>query len=203
MFLRRSTLHNIETLNSQSDHGETEEKPAKKSRRCCGMPLWLFILICVAVIIIITLAVLLPVFLVAVPNEKANKESTCETSHPCKNGGVSVSSGLNIFPEVSLQCFFPFATQRWALSPACPGVAEARMRAQEKFLRTLRRHSIFVLIQLQSWLSSARVMSHARRKTSSYQSVTFRFRARLVGSSLCNWMICHHKHSLLETLSRQ
>lgn len=67
------------------------------------------------------------------------------------------------------------------------------------YSRTLRRHSIFVLIQLQLWLSSARVMSHARRKTSSYQSVTFRFRARLVGSSLCNWMICRHKHSLLET----
>ncbi|ODM18453.1 hypothetical protein SI65_06324 [Aspergillus cristatus] len=93
MFLRRSTLHNIETLNSHSDHGEAKEKPAKRSRRCCGMPLWLFILICVAVIIIITLAVLLPVFLVAVPKERANNESTCEASHPCKNGGVSVSSG--------------------------------------------------------------------------------------------------------------
>lgn len=58
------------------------------------MPLWLFILICVAVIIAISLAVLLPVFLVAVPPEKANNDlSTCEESHPCKNGGVSVSSG--------------------------------------------------------------------------------------------------------------
>jgi len=93
MFLRRSTLHNIETLNSNSDHGEAEEKPAKRSRRCCGMPLWLFILVCVAVIIIITLAILLPVFLVAVPKERANNESTCEASYPCENGGVSVSSG--------------------------------------------------------------------------------------------------------------
>lgn len=52
-----------------------------------------FILLCVILFIIIILAVLLPVFLVAVPNEKSNSETSCAKSNPCENGGVSVSSG--------------------------------------------------------------------------------------------------------------
>lgn len=90
VFFRRSTFHNIERVTSQDP---SEEKQPNKPRRCCGMPLWLFITICVAVLIIITLAVLLPVFLVAVPQQKSNNQSTCEETTPCKNGGVSVSSG--------------------------------------------------------------------------------------------------------------
>lgn len=57
------------------------------------MPLWLFITICVVILLAITLAVLLPVFLVVVPQENSNVLSSCEKSNPCKNGGVSVSSG--------------------------------------------------------------------------------------------------------------
>jgi hypothetical protein len=55
------------------------------------MPRKIFILICIALFIVVILAVLLPVFLVAVPREKAN--STCAEKNPCENGGVSVSGG--------------------------------------------------------------------------------------------------------------
>ncbi|KAI9927967.1 hypothetical protein MW887_002819 [Aspergillus wentii] len=38
-------------------------------------------------------AVLIPIFLIVVPRENASDLSTCEKTTPCKNGGVSVSSG--------------------------------------------------------------------------------------------------------------
>lgn len=90
VFFRRPTFHNIDRVTSQDP---SEEKQPNKPRRCFGMPLWLFITICVAVLIIIMLAVLLPVFLVAVPQQKSNDQPTCEETTPCKNGGFSVSSG--------------------------------------------------------------------------------------------------------------
>lgn len=50
-----------------------------------------FILLCVLLFVIVALAVLLPVFLVALPKDKAEK--SCFETTPCHNGGVSVSSG--------------------------------------------------------------------------------------------------------------
>ncbi|PLB52391.1 hypothetical protein P170DRAFT_348322 [Aspergillus steynii IBT 23096] len=89
VFFRRSTLHHIKSNETMPDEAAGNEKVEKRPRRCCGMPLWLFILICALVIIIILVAVLVPVFLVANKNSGAN----CESSTPCANGGVSVSSG--------------------------------------------------------------------------------------------------------------
>ena len=63
------------------------------------MPLWLFILLIIVFIIIVLCAVLIPVFLVVVPQHKNSRitslasKSECGSSSPCENGGVSVSSG--------------------------------------------------------------------------------------------------------------
>lgn len=57
------------------------------------MPRKWFIVLCIILFIVIVLAVLLPVFLVAVPKENAGSSSSCATTNPCHNGGVSVSSG--------------------------------------------------------------------------------------------------------------
>ncbi|KAK1141607.1 hypothetical protein N8T08_008871 [Aspergillus melleus] len=88
VFFRRSTLHHIKS-NETMPEAEGNEKVEKRPRRCCGMPLWLFILICALVIVIILVAVLVPVFLVA----NKNSGASCESNSPCANGGVSVSSG--------------------------------------------------------------------------------------------------------------
>lgn len=56
------------------------------------MPRKWFILLCVLIFIVVVLAILLPVFLVAVPREKSHNGSCAHTT-PCENGGVSVSSG--------------------------------------------------------------------------------------------------------------
>ncbi|KAJ5652413.1 hypothetical protein N7507_009839 [Penicillium longicatenatum] len=88
VFFGRSNLRNVEPLAS---HDDAPEAP-KPKRRCCGMPRKWFIILCIVIFIIVVLAILLPVFLVAVPNENANDQS-CAQSTPCHNGGVSVSSG--------------------------------------------------------------------------------------------------------------
>ncbi|KAF4237289.1 hypothetical protein CNMCM8980_007165 [Aspergillus fumigatiaffinis] len=90
-FFRRTPMQH---LRSRETCPETdEEKGQQRSRRCCGMPPWLFILVCFLIISVILVAVLVPVFLVAVPHHKSTSMSQCEKTAPCENGGVSVSSG--------------------------------------------------------------------------------------------------------------
>lgn len=71
------------------------------------MPRKWFILLCVLIFIVVVLAILLPVFLVAVPREKAH-DSSCAHTTPCENGGVSVSSGT----ECSCVCIDGFIGSR-------------------------------------------------------------------------------------------
>ncbi|KAJ6178434.1 hypothetical protein N7519_008895 [Penicillium mononematosum] len=87
MFFGRSNLRNVEQLNSSDD----DPNAPRRRKTCCGMPRKIFVLICIVIFIIVVLAILLPVFLVAVPREKAN--SSCAERNPCENGGMSVSAG--------------------------------------------------------------------------------------------------------------
>lgn len=58
------------------------------------MPRKWFVLLCILLFIIMVLAILLPVFLVAVPKQNhSSSASICASTNPCQNGGVSVSSG--------------------------------------------------------------------------------------------------------------
>lgn len=87
MFFGRSNLRNAQPLGSSEDDPTIQ----RAQRRCCGMRRKWFILLCIFLLVIVTLTVLLPVFLIAVPREKASK--SCAEVTPCRNGGVSVSSG--------------------------------------------------------------------------------------------------------------
>ncbi|KAL4805503.1 hypothetical protein BDV18DRAFT_20346 [Aspergillus unguis] len=96
IFWRRSTLHQLHSLEQGQGQSQEKDNTPPPRRRCCGMPMWLFITLCVVVLLIIAAAVLIPIFLVVVPREnQSNKSSStaCEKSTPCSNGGVSVSSG--------------------------------------------------------------------------------------------------------------
>ncbi|KAI0428221.1 hypothetical protein F5Y09DRAFT_313729 [Xylaria sp. FL1042] len=68
------------------------EKP-KRRRRCCGLPLWVFLLIITLIIAIIVVAVVVPVELLVV-NKKSNAQptKTCMQELTCANGGTSVVS---------------------------------------------------------------------------------------------------------------
>lgn len=57
------------------------------------MPRKWFILLCILLFVIVVLAILLPVFLVAVPEQNASSAQSCSQTKPCRNGGFSVSSG--------------------------------------------------------------------------------------------------------------
>ncbi|CAG8264305.1 unnamed protein product [Penicillium nalgiovense] len=87
IFFGRSNLRNVEQLNSSDD----DPNAPRRRKTCCGMPRKIFVLICIVIFIIVVLAILLPVFLIAVPREKAN--SSCAEKNPCENGGMSVSAG--------------------------------------------------------------------------------------------------------------
>ncbi|PWY82235.1 hypothetical protein BO70DRAFT_291869 [Aspergillus heteromorphus CBS 117.55] len=92
-FLRRSTLHQIQSNDQPpaQDAADQEKAAPKQPRRCCGLPPWLFGLICVIIVIIILAAILIPVCLVVLRHKSSG--SNCASTNPCENGGVSVSSG--------------------------------------------------------------------------------------------------------------
>lgn len=74
---------------SKSKEG-SPEKP--KGRRCCGMPLWIFILILGILVLLIAAALVIPITLIVLPrirNKPPSLES-CKTSLPCNNGASNV-----------------------------------------------------------------------------------------------------------------
>ncbi|KAI8951833.1 hypothetical protein F4801DRAFT_266537 [Xylaria longipes] len=76
----------------QSTDSDGSEK-SKDRRRCCGLPLWGFLLVIFLVVAIIVAAVVVPVELLVV-NKKDNAQpaQNCMQQLPCANGGTSVIS---------------------------------------------------------------------------------------------------------------
>lgn len=71
------------------------DKP-QRHRKCCGMSIGVFIFVITLIIVIIAAAVLVPLFLVVLPRQRAASEvtlSACAISHKCQNSGVSIVSG--------------------------------------------------------------------------------------------------------------
>lgn len=89
MFFSRSNPRNAEPLKSNDDGPDAK----RVQRKCCGIPRKWFIILCILLFIIVVLAILLPVFLVAVPKQNSSSAQSCSQTKPCQNGGVSVSSG--------------------------------------------------------------------------------------------------------------
>ncbi|KAI2627226.1 hypothetical protein GGS21DRAFT_259370 [Xylaria nigripes] len=75
--------------------GEQHDRSAtsKIRRRCCGLPIWGFLLLLLIAVSIIIAAVVVPVELLVV-NKKNDPQraQTCVTQLPCANGGTSVLS---------------------------------------------------------------------------------------------------------------
>lgn len=78
-----------------STRGSTPESQ-KKGRRCCGLPLWGFILLVVILIILIAAAIIIPIEFFVVrrqntgTNTTAAAEQQCQNQLTCKNGGSNV-----------------------------------------------------------------------------------------------------------------
>ncbi|KZM19915.1 uncharacterized protein EKO05_0004267 [Ascochyta rabiei] len=98
------------TRSGGADQGDAKEKPAKKRRRCCGMPLWTFITLLVVLLFIVAAAVVIPIVLVVIPKQNkstgAAQDNQGNNNAPnapaptsgsgsgssCKNGGVSIQN---------------------------------------------------------------------------------------------------------------
>ncbi|KAF3004258.1 hypothetical protein E8E13_008048 [Curvularia kusanoi] len=97
--------------------GYSNEKPPKKRRRCCGLPLWTFITLLIVLLFIVAAAVVIPIVLVVIPNQnkgtsaaqdnQGNNNNNNNNNNPnapaptsssgsgssiCQNGGVAIQN---------------------------------------------------------------------------------------------------------------
>ena len=84
----KSNLSRAQTVNysSTTDHRD-------KNRRCCGMPVWAFLLLLIILLLLVAAAVIIPVTLIVLPRQHKNNaptSATCQASNPCGNSGTSV-----------------------------------------------------------------------------------------------------------------
>lgn len=98
-----SSMQRHSALPSDSDAGGPRQGK-KQGRRCCGMPLWLFLVLLVFLVCLVAAAIIVPVVLVVVPKQN-DSSSTTESSTArqqmaqcankdlnCANGGQVVSA---------------------------------------------------------------------------------------------------------------
>ncbi|KAL8892439.1 MAG: hypothetical protein Q9192_005615 [Flavoplaca navasiana] len=91
--LGRSGLRHDHTVTPDtSEYG----KPSQ-GRRCCGLPIWAFALVCIILLLLVAAAVVIPITLIVLPRQNSNAGSgavdDCQNSYPCANGGISVLEG--------------------------------------------------------------------------------------------------------------
>ncbi|KAL7621148.1 hypothetical protein AAE478_008464 [Parahypoxylon ruwenzoriense] len=73
---------------------EPEPEPEKKGRRCCGLPIWTFIVLLIILLCIIAAAVVVPVKFLVIDKPANNAAqpaiADCEAQLNCANGGTNV-----------------------------------------------------------------------------------------------------------------
>ncbi|KAK3172526.1 hypothetical protein OEA41_005848 [Lepraria neglecta] len=66
-----------------------------RERRCCGLPVWAFILLLIILLLLIAAAIIIPITLIVLPHhakDNAPDLASCQTSSPCGHGGTSIVS---------------------------------------------------------------------------------------------------------------
>ena len=67
-----------------------------RSRKCCGLPIWAFMLLLIILLLLIAAAVIIPITLIVLPRQHKNNApdlASCQQDNPCGHGGTSVVSG--------------------------------------------------------------------------------------------------------------
>ena len=75
--------------------GSSVRSHPPRSRKCCGLPVWAFILLLIILLLLIAAAVIIPITLVVLPRQHKDNTpdlSTCQQNNPCEHGGTSVVS---------------------------------------------------------------------------------------------------------------
>ena len=76
----------------------SSEKP-KPRRRCCGLPIWAFVLLLLVLLLLAAAAVVIPIVLIVIPRSDNNTTqgavsiASCRSTQPCANGGSSLVVG--------------------------------------------------------------------------------------------------------------
>lgn len=88
---------------------ETEHSKSQgHGRRCCGMPLWGFIILLIVLLLLVAAAVVIPIVLIVLPKIRNQHNATapattqagqCAASVTCQNGGVAIMN-----PDSSCSC---------------------------------------------------------------------------------------------------
>jgi len=88
---------------------ETEHSKSQgRGRRCCGMPLWGFIILLIVLLLLVAAAVVVPIVLIYLPKIRNQHNATapattqagqCAASVTCQNGGVAIMN-----PDSSCSC---------------------------------------------------------------------------------------------------
>ncbi|MCJ1268733.1 hypothetical protein MMC22_008621 [Lobaria immixta] len=77
----------------QLPDSKAEGAPHKsKARKCCGMPLWIFVLLLAIVVLLIAAAVVIPITLIVLPRMRHGAPSlaSCKEKALCRNGGTNL-----------------------------------------------------------------------------------------------------------------
>ncbi|KAI1126131.1 hypothetical protein F5Y10DRAFT_216537 [Nemania abortiva] len=109
----------------QSPDLDGSEKP-KSRRRCCGLPLWGFLLVLFLIIAIIVAAVVIPVELLVNKKDSTQPAQNCMQQLPCANGGTSVVSQ----GQCSCICSNGF-TGKNCTTPATQGCATTTLETED------------------------------------------------------------------------
>ncbi|KAL8755758.1 MAG: hypothetical protein Q9199_003432 [Rusavskia elegans] len=88
--LARSGFHHDYPVTPDS----SEYDKRLQGRRCCGLPIWAFVLLCIILLLLVAAAVVIPITLIVLPRQNSNSGNStvdgCKESYPCANGGMSV-----------------------------------------------------------------------------------------------------------------
>ena len=84
----KSALSRAQTPGNSSSVSQRQRR-----RKCCGLPVWAFVLLMIIILLLIAAAVIIPITLVVIPRQHKNSSpdlSTCQTTLPCAHGGSSI-----------------------------------------------------------------------------------------------------------------
>lgn len=84
-----------EDAESISDLTDLKNQRNRKGRRCCGLPLWGFVLIVIVILIIIAAAIVIPLEFFVIRKQNSDNTSAlikCQSQLSCGNGGTNVVS---------------------------------------------------------------------------------------------------------------
>lgn len=134
----QADLKEMERLSTPQPPAHSPSGHAHTARnRCCGMPLWLCILLCISALVLIAVAIIVPVVVVVVPNQKAQSAaatsaatsaSDCTARNNCLNGGSAVLTANNACVCVCLNGFTgPDCGTSSSMDPTCTTIPIAGM----------------------------------------------------------------------------